>query len=131
MYHDVGEEHFQLDDLHPMDDKNKIPIDIKFIRHESQTYQKDAITFWMQLMPGQECNVDYYDKMFGRYFARFPVGLFCDIQDESGKYNKWLVVNTANYNQNQFPTWELLRCDYVFRWIHNGKRYECPGVLQS
>lgn len=132
IFHDIGEEHFKLNDLHPQDDPNKTAIPIKFIRHAGQTYNKDPITFWLQLQPGQECNVDYYDSMFGKkYQATWPVGLFIDICDEGGKYNKWLVVNTANYNQNQFPTWELLRCDYVFQWIHNGKRYECPGVLQS
>ena len=132
IFHDVGEDHFKLNDLHPEDDPNKIAIPIKFIRHASQTYSKDPITYWLQLQPGQECNVDYYDEMFGKkYLATWPVGLFIDICDEAGKYNKWLVVNLANYNQNQFPTWELLKCDYVFQWIHNGKRYECPGVLQS
>lgn len=132
IFHDIGVDRFKLNDLHPEEDENKIPIDIKFIRHASQTYSKDPITYWLQLKPGQECNVDYYDAVFGKkYHATWPVGLFIDICDESNKYNKWLVVNTANYNQNQFPTWELLRCDYVFQWVHNGKRYECPGVLQS
>lgn len=132
IYHDTGDERFKLNDLHPEENEDKIPISIKFIRHASQTYNKDPITFWLQLQPGQECNVDYYDEMFAsRYNATWPVGLYIDIADESGKYNKWLIVNTANYNQNQFPTFELLRCDYLFQWIHNGKRYECPGVLQS
>lgn len=132
IFHDLGDDHFKLNDLHPEEDENKIAIPIKFIRHASQTYNKDPITYWLQLQPGQECNVDYYDEMFGsRYNATWPVGLYIDVMDESGKYNKWLIANTANYNQNQFPTFELLRCDYVAQWIHNGKRYECPCVLQS
>lgn len=132
MFHDVGEEHFKLNDLHPQTDMNKIAIPIKFIRHASQTYAKDPITYWLQLQPGQECNVDYFDEMYGRrYSAIWPVSMYIDIMDESGKYNKWLVVNIANYNQNQFPTFELLRCDYKLQWIYKGKKYECPGVLQS
>jgi hypothetical protein len=85
----------------------------------------------MQFMPGQECNVDYYEEMFGRYNATFPVGLYVDVMDESGKYNRWLCVNTANYNQSQFPTYELLRCDYIYQWVYKGRKYECPGVSQS
>lgn len=132
MFHDVGDEHFELNDLHPQDDPNKIAIPIKFIRHASQTYAKDPITYWLQLQPGQECNVDYFWNMYtNKYGNTWPVGLYVDIMDESGKYNKWLCVNTANYNQNQFPTFELLRCDHVAQWIHKGHKYECPCVLQS
>lgn len=131
-FHDLGIDHFKLRDLNPAEDKNKTPLPIKFIRHASQGYTKDQITYWLQLQPGQECNIDYYVRDFQKkYQAIWPIGLFVDICDESGKYNKWLVVSPANYNQNQFPTFELLRCDYVLQWIHKGKRYECPGVLQS
>ena len=132
MFHDIGDDHFELNDLHPQDDENKVAVPIKFIRHASQTYSKDPVTYWLQLQPGQEDIVDYYDEMYRNKYGNFhPVGLYFDIMDESGKYNKWLCVNTANYNQNQFPTYELLRCDYVFQWIHKGHKYECPGVLQS
>lgn len=132
LYHDLGTDHLRLDDLHPQSDENKVPIKIKFIRHTGQTYSKDPVTFWLQLQPGQECNVDYFPSMYEKkYEAKWPVSMFIDIMDESGKYNRWLVVDMANYNQNQFPTFELLRCNYVFQWIHKGKKYECPGVLRS
>lgn len=131
MFHDVGDEHFELYDLHPQDDSNKVAVPIKFIRHASQTYAKDPVTYWLQLQPGYGDVVDYFDEYRSKYGNFHPVGLYFDIMDEDGKYNKWLCVNTANYNQNQFPTYELLRCDYLFQWIHKGHKYECPGVLQS
>jgi len=96
-YHDLqSAEKFKFSDLHPEDDEMKVPIPIKFIRHQSQTFNKDNITYWLQLQPGQECNVDYYAEIEKKYHAVWPVSLYIDIQDESGKYNKWLVVNTAN-----------------------------------
>lgn len=132
-YRDLqSEEAFFLNDLHPDQDPYKIPIEIKFIRHGSQTYQKDPITFWLQMKPGQDCNVPYYDEVLGsRYDATFPIGLYVAIQDESGKYNRWLVVAKANYEQSQFPTFEVLRCDHLFQWIFDHKKYQCAGVLRS
>jgi len=66
------------------------------------------------MQPGQKCNLDYYNEVLGnRYNALFPIGCFVDIMHEDGTYNKWLVVDKANYNGNQFPTFEILRCDYV------------------
>lgn len=46
-YHDLGEEHFKFRDLHPAEDPNKTPIEVKFIRHESQSLNKDPVTFWL------------------------------------------------------------------------------------
>ena len=40
-------------------------------------------------------------------------GNYVDIMSEDGSYNKWLIVDKANYNGNQFPTFEILRCDYI------------------
>lgn len=132
-HHDLkSAERLKLDNLHPEVDDQKTPIEIKFIRHASQTYAQDQVTFWLQMKPGQECNVDYYDEVLGkRYDALFPIGLFVDVQHEDGTYHKWLVVDKANYNGNQFPTFEILRCDKVFQWIHKGKKYQCAGVLRS
>ena len=105
-YHDLqSSESQKLNDLHPQDDNCKTSLAIKFIRHSSQTYDKDKITFWLQMQPGQKCNLDYYNEVLGnRYNATFPVGCYVDIMDESGSYNKWIVVDKANYNSNQFPT---------------------------
>ena len=84
------------------------------------------------MKPSQEMNVDYYPSFFiDRYSATFPVGLYCDILDESGKYNRWLIVATANYNVSQFPTFSVLRCDKVFDWVLKGKKYQVAGCLRS
>lgn len=132
-YHDQkSEESLKLTDLHPAIDPQKVPLPIKFIRHASQTYDKDQVTFWLQMQPGQECNLDYYDEVLGkRYGSTFPIGLYVDILQEDNTYDKWLIVDKANYNGNQFPTFEILRCDYVAQWIFNGHKYQCPVVLRS
>ena len=132
-YHDLkSNEKFKLNDLHSVDDVLKTPLDIKFIRHSKQTYDKDPVTFWIQLRPEQQCNLDYYANVLGDcYDALFPIGCYIDIQQEDGKYYRWLIVDKANWNGNQFPTFEILKCDKVFQWIHKGKKYQCAGVLRS
>ena len=132
-YHDLqSDEQLKLDDLHPDIDNYKTPLDIKFIRHAKQTYDKDQVTFWIQMRPKQECNLDYYDEVLGnRYDALFPIGCYIDILHDDNKFHKWLIVDKANWNGNQFPTFEILKCDKVFQWIHDGKKYQCAGVLRS
>ena len=115
-----------------IDEDNMTPIDAKFVMYSSQTFDKDAVTFHLQFRPEQQCNVNYYDEFFKKpYDALFPIGLYALIPDEQGIYNRWLIVEKANYNVTQFPTFEILRCDKIFEWIFDGKKYRCPGVLRS
>ena len=130
-YHDS--EPTTLYGLSPEEDTNKMPIDVKVVKNASQTYEKDYVTTHLLLRPGQKCNVDYYEECFERrYNARFPVGLYIDIKDSDGVYNKWLIVEKANaLNTRQFPTYEILPCDKVIQYIFNGIRYQIAGVLRS
>lgn len=124
--------HTQLTHLHPEQDEYKVPMDIKYIVASKQTLAKDAITYHLQLRPSQQCVVDYYNECFGsRYNAEYPVGLYCDIQDSKGVWNRWLVCATANINDPQFPNFEILRCDYVLDAIFDNIQYKIPIVLRS
>ena len=129
-YHDSHKD--QLNGLEPKDDPLKTPIDIKYIVSTTQTYSKDRINYHLQLRPSQRCNVDYYDEFFAkRYQSEFPVGLYVDILDNRGVYNKWLIVGLANFDDPQFSTYEILRCDKVFNWIYDNKKYICSGVQRT
>lgn len=129
-YHDNNKT--LLNDTHAHDDVDKVPIDIKYIIASTQTYDKDTITYHIQLRPHQECNVEYFDSVFKNiYHNDFPTGLYIDIPDVEGRYNRWLIVGLANSNDAMFPTYQILRCDYVFQWIFNGIKYYMAGVLRS
>lgn len=122
----------QLNNLHPQTDKKKTPINLKYIVYSSQTYDKDQVTYHIQMKPSQKPNVSYYDELFkDMYDAEFPVGLYVDIPDSKDVYNRWLVVDKANFNDPQFPTYEILRCDKVIQYIFEGKKYNVPAVLRS
>ena len=124
----------KLNDLTP-DPSVQVAVDVKYIVYSSQTYAKDAITYHIQFKPSEDGDssiVPYYDALFGsRYDAAFPCGLYILIPDNHGVYNKWLIVDTANFNDPQFSTYEVLRCDKVFQWIYKNKKYQMCGVLRS
>ena len=127
MYHDPDP--YALNDVKPT--RYMVPIEIKFIKHTSQTLAKDQVSFHLQLKPSQKCNVNYYSMYEEMYGAHWPLGEYLLIKDSEGRYNRWLVVADADYNQLQFVTYELLRCDHTFQYIVDGKRQEVAGVLQS
>ncbi len=121
----------QLKNLHPEDDDKKIAISLKVRTSSQQTFSKDVVTHHIQMMPSQEMNVPYYPLFFGnRYDAEFPVGLYVDIP-EKGIYRRWLIVGLANFFVNQFPTYEILPCDKIIDWIHDGMKINMACVLRS
>lgn len=129
-YHD--DHKTQLKNLNSKNDPKKIPIDIKFIISTHQSYDKDVVTRHIQLRPHQQCNVNYYGELFeNAYSAIFPVGLYIDIIDAEGRYNKWLVVRISDYYDPQFPKYDVLPCDHVFQYVYKGKKFSISGVRRS
>ena len=76
--------------------------------------------------------VDYYHKDYEeRWGATFPCGLYVDIPDYRGVYNRWLVVGLAQSNNAQFPTYEILRVNYLFTWVFERTKYLMAGVQRN
>lgn len=129
MYHDPNPK--ILRGLDPTKYRDLIPIDIKYIQHVSQTYAQDTTTFHLQLKPRQQCVVPYYQQYIDIYDQEWPLGLYVFIQNESGRWDRWLIVDKANAESTQFPTYEILKCDYCFQYIMNKMKVEVAGVLRS
>ena len=129
MYHDP-DPHL-LRGLEPFTYKDIFPIDIKYLKHTSQTYDKDHVTYHLQFRPGQKCNVPYFQQYVDMYDIEWPLGLYVLIENESGRWDRWLIVDKANTENTQFPTYEILKCDYCFQYIMENKRMEVAGVLRS
>ena len=131
-YHDP--EPLKMNDLTP-DETIQVPVDVKYLVYSSQTYAKDNITYHIQFKPSEDGKtelVPYYEELFqNRYDAYFPTGLYILIPDNHDVYNKWLIVDTANYNDPQFATYEVLRCDKIFQWVYRNVKYQMCGVLRS
>ena len=119
-------------DLHPEQSKTKIPIDIKYILSSYRSLAKDEVDSRIMFKPSYVCNIPYYEEKFRKLTgSTFPVGLYCDIKNEHGVWQRWLVINTADAINHDFPTWSILPCGYRFQWVVNGKKCEMWGVERS
>lgn len=118
--------------LHPENSKTKIPIDIKFMVSSYRTLAKDEVDNRIMFKPSYRCNIPYYEEKFAKpTSSAFPVGMYVDIKDEKGIWNKWLVVSTATANNHDFPTWSVLPCGHRFQWVYDGKKQQMWGVERS
>ena len=104
----------------------------KYLQGTYQSLDKDVVPFKLQMKPSQENVVPYYDEVFAnRYSATYPVGLYVVLPNDKGVYEKWLVVAPADDKALQFPTYQILPCDYVLNWIYSNKKYSMCGCLRS
>lgn len=105
-------------------DKNstKTKIDIKFIVNSYGSLSKDDVDFHIIFKPSQPVEFDdgdelyYYQRDYAdHYHSRFPIGMFIDIPNDRGVYEKWLIVNSER--GNQFIKYFVLPCNYKLFWI--------------
>ncbi|SCW64424.1 hypothetical protein SAMN05660484_02247 [Eubacterium ruminantium] len=119
-------------DLRPEGSGTKIPIEIKFMVNSYRTLNKDEVDNRIMFKPSYKCNIPYYkDKYEIPTNSVFPTGLFVDLKNKDGIYNRWLVVSTASANNSEFPTWSVLPCGHKFQWVDGGKKKEMWGVERS
>lgn len=133
-YDQAHDEEFKVrNNLHP-ERTHKIPVEIKFFEMEYNSLSKDEVAYHIMFKPSfvyQE-HVSYYDEAFAEPLgAIWPIGMYCDIPDSRGQYNRWLVVGQYRHYSNQFPSYLVLPCDHLLQWVFQGKKYESWCVLRS
>lgn len=117
--------------LHPEDSPTKIPIDIKLVKAQNNSLNKDQQSYHIMLRPSYVMNIPYYEKEFEKYNPKFPVPLYCDIPDEKGIYRRWMICGEYSFYDTQFPAYQVLPCDYKLKWVYKNKQYQSWCILRS
>lgn len=92
---------------------NGEPVDAKYIVHTYYTISKDAVDYHLQFRPG----------------IHYPIGTYVDIPDDVNEYHTWLIV--ARSDEPQFVKYNVLKCNWTFKWMDGEIVRECLGVLRS
>jgi hypothetical protein len=127
-YHD--DEKGKYRNMNPTESASKIPIDTKFIITQYGTLAKGEVEYHIQFRPSQNCPLDYFEKEYEqKYSSEFPVGLYIDIPDDKGVFNKWLIC--AKHIGNQFIKYSVLPCNYNLMWIDNGIKHQMSSIIRT
>lgn len=89
------------------------PVDAKYIVYTYYSISKDAVDYHLQFRPG----------------VHYPIGKYVDVPDDTGTYNRWLIVGRSD--EPQFVKYNILKCNWTFKWIKNDVIYEQLGVLRK
>lgn len=100
----------------------KTHIDAKFIVTQYGSISKDQVAYHLMFKPSQPIDFSpqdelyYYETDYRKvYEMQFPTGLYIDIPNERGRYEKWLILNKEQ--GLSFIKYNILPCNYLFEWI--------------
>ena len=117
--------------IHHSPKTTKTRIDAKFIIKSYSSLDKDQVEYYLQFKPSQKTQFEPTDELYyfetdykNVYMQDFPIGMYIDIPDDQGIYNRWIICSKEI--GNQFVKYNILPCDYWFHFIikKNGKRYK-------
>ena len=108
-----------LSGYNPALSQTKIPVKLKFIVKAYKSAAKDDPEYHIMFEPdvwnSMSCKPRWFVDEYEKLGIRFPVGLLCDIPNDRGVYQKWLIF--YDEDANQFPKFGVMKCNYLFTWI--------------
>lgn len=90
-------------------------IDTKFNVKTYSDIKADEPSYWMQFRHGEE-----------KRHPEIGVGSYVYMEDEDGEWKWWMVQHLDE--RPSFRQYQILECNYTFRWITDGKIYSCLGI---
>ena len=90
-------------------------IDVKFNIKTYSNITSDEPSYWMQFRHGEE-----------KRHSDIGIGSYVYMEDEDGEWKWWMIMHLDE--RPSFRQYQILECNYTFKWITNGKIYNCLGI---
>lgn len=90
-------------------------IDTKFNVKTYSDIKSDEPSYWMQFRHGEE-----------KRHPEIAIGSYVYMEDEDGEWKWWMIQHLDE--RPSFRQYQILECNYTFKWITDGKIYSCLGV---
>ena len=90
-------------------------IDVKFNVKTYANITSDEPSYWMQFRHGAE-----------KQHPDIGIGSYVYMENEDGEWQWWLLVHLDD--RPMFRQYQVLETNYIFKWITDGKIYNCLGV---
>lgn len=100
-------------------------VDFKFQYSQTYTINKDQVEYLAQFRPGY-----HPEKKYKWPDGKERLGFYLKFQEKnSGTEETWLIV--GRNDTNSFIRYNILKCNWEFKWIVNGEVFKCLGILRD
>lgn len=90
-------------------------LDTKFNIKTYQSITSDEVAYMLQFRHGEE-----------KRHPEINIGSYVYMEDEDGEWKWWMIQHLDE--RPSFRQYQILECNYTFKWIDNGKIYSCLGI---
>lgn len=100
-------------------------IEIQYQYSQVYTLNKDQVEYLAQFRPGY-----HPEKKFMEADGIERLGFYLEIPDKNTGVNEmWLIL--GKNDKNNFIRYNILKCNWTFKWIKDGYIYSCLGVIRN
>ena len=100
-------------------------IEIKYQYSQVYTLNKDQVEYLAQFRPGY-----HPEKKFIESDGIERLGFYIEIPNKNTGVNEmWLIL--GKNDKNNFIRYNILKCNWTFKWIKNGRIYSCLGIIRN
>lgn len=100
-------------------------VEIKFQYSQSYTINKDQVEYLAQFRPGYHPERKFIDDD-----GIERLGFYLEIPNRNtGLKEMWLIL--GKNDKNSFLRYNMLKCNWTFKWIKDGVIYSCLGVIRN
>lgn len=100
-------------------------VEIKYQYSQVYTINKDQVEYLAQFRPGYFPEKKYIEP---DGIERF--GFYIEIPDKNtGVHELWLIL--GKNDKNSFIRYNILKCNWMFKWIKNKQIYSCFGIIRN
>lgn len=100
-------------------------VEIKYQYSQVYTINKDQVEYLAQFRPGY-----HPEKIYRDDDGVERLGFYLEIPDKNSGINEmWLIL--GRNDKNNFIRYNILKCNWTFKWIKNGVIHSCLGILRN
>lgn len=100
-------------------------VEIKFQHSQNYTINKDQVEYLAQFRPGYHPERKFIDDD-----GVERLGFYLEIPNKNtGLKEMWLIL--GKNDKNNFIRYNMLKCNWTFKWIKDGVIYSCLGVIRN
>lgn len=100
-------------------------VEIKFQYSQSYTINKDQVEYLAQFRPGYHPERKFIDDD-----GIERLGFYLEIPNRNtGLKEMWLIL--GKNDKNSFIRYNMLKCNWTFKWIKDGVIYSCLGIIRN
>lgn len=100
-------------------------VEIKYQYSQVYTINKDQVEYLAQFRPGY-----FPEKKYMNQDGIERFGFYLEIPDKNtGVHELWLIL--GKNDKNSFIRYNILKCNWMFKWVKNKQIYSCFGILRN